>query len=120
MKTAAGTQHTLLPCPAAVEHVFDMHTRKSNPQLSLYNSEEEAVLNEQNPLPSQLYLPSQEPAQSQVDRPVREDISGARVAQQNDEELQADEMEFNASNTAKGKKKVTRRGPMDEMRQLVR
>ena len=83
-------------CPAEAEHVFDMHTRKSNPQLSLYNSEEQAVLNEQNPLPSQQYLPSQEQAQSEVDRPVREDISGARIAQENDEEPQLDEMEFNA------------------------
>jgi len=104
------------PTQEYAKPIMEKHTLK--PELSLYNSEEQAVLNEQNPLPSQLFLPSQDAALLEANRPIREDTSSAEVPLEVNEYPKVDEMNYNG--TDKSSKRVTRRGPMDEMRQLVR
>jgi hypothetical protein len=84
----------------------------------IFTSQEQRFLAQESNLPSQ-FLPESQPAQSESERAIREDISGANVTSHIDELPQADEMDLNAFGN-KSSKRVARRGPMDEMRQLVR
>jgi len=84
----------------------------------IFTSQEQHFLAQESSLPSQ-FLSESPAAQSESEQAIRQDVSGANVPLPTDELPQADDMELNASSN-KSSKRVTRRGPMDEMRQLVR